>query len=318
MKKLRWTAYTIAGVLLTLVAALAVDYHLLLRNTLSNGSTIVIEGSVVQYKEHGSPNSRANNSIVILHGTPGGYDQFNRYGEWLTDSGYHVIIPSRDGYLRTESTQATFEQQADSLSLLLRELNVSTATVVGISGGGPIALQFALRHSNQVSALILVAALTDPTLNPAAQTSTPPSLSFSQNILFYLLSHFPTLAAEVDPSLPDEQRSNIRLAGMDLFRSLTLYDNRQTGYLNDWQQFEDQRYSYSELQSALATLQTPVLAIHGTEDSNVEIEHSESLINIVPHGRLIEVPEATHLFLMTEIEFILSNIVDFIEAQSPN
>lgn len=50
---------------------------------------------------------------------------------------------------------ATFEDQTDNLAALLDELKVEkVAAVYGISGGGPIAYTFAVRHPDRCSVLL--------------------------------------------------------------------------------------------------------------------------------------------------------------------
>ena len=39
--------------------------------------------------------------VIALHGCPGGYDQGLLVGDRLSGAGFHVIAPSRPGYLRT-------------------------------------------------------------------------------------------------------------------------------------------------------------------------------------------------------------------------
>ena len=75
--------------------------------------------------------------------------------------GYQLIIPSRPGYGRTpSSTGQTAEACADALAGLLDGLRLPQVIVVGISGGGPTALQLAGRHPERVSRLILQNAVT--------------------------------------------------------------------------------------------------------------------------------------------------------------
>ena len=47
--------------------------------------------------------------------------------------------------------------QADAYALLLDTLGIERAAVFGYSGGGPSAIQFAFRHAERTSALILLA-----------------------------------------------------------------------------------------------------------------------------------------------------------------
>jgi pimeloyl-ACP methyl ester carboxylesterase len=57
------------------------------------------------------------------------------------------------------------------MAALLDTLNISKAVVIGVSGGGPTALQFALRHPHRSSALVMVAAITKRHLQPTRTTN---------------------------------------------------------------------------------------------------------------------------------------------------
>ena len=98
--------------------------------------------------------------LLILHGGPGGYDQGLLDYEIWTEGGFSVLSISRPGYLRTPlTTGVTFEEQADAIDALLVSLEISEVAVLGASAGGPVALQFALRHPKRIRALILMAAV---------------------------------------------------------------------------------------------------------------------------------------------------------------
>jgi pimeloyl-ACP methyl ester carboxylesterase len=75
---------------------------------------------------------------------------------------YQLIIPSRPGYGRTpSSTGKRAEAFADALVSVLDHLQLDQVIVVGISAGGPTALQLAGRHPERVSKVILQNAATD-------------------------------------------------------------------------------------------------------------------------------------------------------------
>ncbi|WP_079255016.1 alpha/beta fold hydrolase [Halococcus hamelinensis] len=98
--------------------------------------------------------------VIALHGTPGGHDQGALVGRPSTENGVQLIAPSRPGYLRTPlDSGRTFESQADLVVALLDELDLEKAIIVGISGGGPPALQVALRHPERAAGLIMVSAV---------------------------------------------------------------------------------------------------------------------------------------------------------------
>ncbi len=95
--------------------------------------------------------------LLMIHGSGGGHDQGMAWARPLVQQGVRVIAMSRFGYLRTpRPTDASPEAQADAHVCLLDALGIGKAAVMGVSAGGPSAMQIAIRHPDRVSALVLV------------------------------------------------------------------------------------------------------------------------------------------------------------------
>ena len=95
--------------------------------------------------------------LLVVHGSGGGHDQGMAWARPLTQHGVRVIAMSRFGYLRTpRPVDASPEAQADAHVCLLDALGIQRAAVMGVSAGGPSAMQAAIRHPDRVSALALV------------------------------------------------------------------------------------------------------------------------------------------------------------------
>ena len=99
----------------------------------------------------------AGSPLLVIHGSGGGHDQGMAWARPLVQQGLRVIAPSRFGYLRTpRPADASPQAQADAHACLLDALGITRAAVMGVSAGGPSALQTAIRHPARVSALVLV------------------------------------------------------------------------------------------------------------------------------------------------------------------
>ena len=112
--------------------------------------------------------------LLVVHGSGGGHDQGIAFAGTLAQHGVRVIAMSRFGYLGTPMpTDASAAAQADAHVCLLDALSISRAAVMGGSAGAPSALQMAIRHSDRVSALILLVPLA---YKPAAQADSAPPM----------------------------------------------------------------------------------------------------------------------------------------------
>ena len=84
--------------------------------------------------------------VLVIHGAGGGFDQALHSAQMFGE-GFRWIAPSRFGYLGTPLPEdASPTAQADAHAALLDALDIERAPVIGLSAGGPSALQFALRH----------------------------------------------------------------------------------------------------------------------------------------------------------------------------
>ena len=103
-----------------------------------------------------SPNGR---SVVLLHGK-----NFNGYywestARALLAAGYRVIIPDQIGFGKSSKPrryQFSFQQLALNTRALLDHLGIRTASVVGHSMGGMLAIRFALIFPDRVEKLALI------------------------------------------------------------------------------------------------------------------------------------------------------------------
>jgi pimeloyl-ACP methyl ester carboxylesterase len=99
----------------------------------------------------------AGPAVLFVHGAGGGFDQGLALGAAFLGDGYRIVAPSRFGYLGTAlPADASPEAQADAHLRLLDALQLESVPVIGVSGGGPSAMQLALRHPERCSALVLV------------------------------------------------------------------------------------------------------------------------------------------------------------------
>jgi pimeloyl-ACP methyl ester carboxylesterase len=95
--------------------------------------------------------------LLVIHGAGGGFDQALDFESGLNRTLFRCIFVSRFGYLRTPlPADGSPEAQADLYACLLDSLGIPEAAIMGVSAGGPSALQFAIRHPQRCSALALL------------------------------------------------------------------------------------------------------------------------------------------------------------------
>lgn len=121
------------------------------------GKYAQVNGLRMYYEIHGK-----GKPLVLIHG--GGSTIETTFGRiWPELAKTHQVIgvelqahghsDNRDG------RQITFEQDADDVAALLKQLNIDQADFFGFSNGGTTALQIAIRHPKLVSKLIIASAM---------------------------------------------------------------------------------------------------------------------------------------------------------------
>lgn len=106
----------------------------------------------IYYEECGS-----GSAVVLVHdGTTGaaGWDEV-----WPgLCARFHVLRYDRRGMGRSSAPKIPFSSTAD-LAALLADRHISSATIVGSSAGGGLAIDFALEHPDKVERLVLLGAV---------------------------------------------------------------------------------------------------------------------------------------------------------------
>jgi pimeloyl-ACP methyl ester carboxylesterase len=111
-----------------------------------------VHGINMYYEIHGT-----GKPLVLIHG--GGSTIQTTFGRILPVlAGKRQVIAvelQAHGHTEDRNTPLSFEQDADDVALLLKNLNISKTDFLGFSNGGNTAMQIAIRHPEIVNKLII-------------------------------------------------------------------------------------------------------------------------------------------------------------------
>lgn len=258
--------------------------------------------------------------VLIIPGCPGGYDQAILAADLVATPGLQFLAVSRPGYLRTPlSVGQTPEAQADAYAALLDTMGIAKVAVVGVSGGGPSALQFALRYPERCWALTTICAIS----HALSRSELEHCKSLGRRISFAFCLGVRVAAAVISEWCRKwyaqlvRGRSGVGLPSTDvsstylgLLRAVCLFRFNRHGLENDARQLVSlPRYS-------LGRIAVPTLVMHGTADSLVPYAHAEFIMSQVPGATALTVPEGDHLFFAKDKERLLPRVVDFIQKHT--
>ncbi len=242
--------------------------------------------------------------ILMVHGAGGGFDQGLDYGAPLASSGFRVIAISRFGYLRTPlPADASAAAQADAHACLLDALGIPRAAILGASAGAPSAVQFALRHPDRCTALVLVVPalfVPRPSGAPSVRSPAGTRLLFDTALRFdFLLWAAVKLARPIlTPAILGTPRSVVESASADerarleaTLRHILPVSQRRLGLLNDAAVVSSLgRYE-------LERIEAPTLVISVADDLYGTFDGARYTAEHVPHARFIGYPSGGHLWI---------------------
>ena len=245
---------------------------------------------------------------LYIHGAPGGYDQGLAEPRLRPNAfaDLKVISVSRPGYLRTPlSSGETPAEQADLFAALLDEIGVQRVIVTAISAGGPSGLQFALRHPDRTTGLVLIAP--GIAAQPDQQYENPTGTVGTTLLDVVLWAGgrwlFPAMLPGFDADDPD-QVAIARVWGT----SVIPLARRTQGAINDFavmRELDVENWSLEELT-------VPTLILHGDIDRNAPFRGSEAAAARIPNAELVTFKGVGHEFSLTRPREIDAEIGRFI------
>ena len=123
------------------------------RDRLRDASCLIeTAAGAIEYAEAGM-----GSPVLFVHGAGGGFDQGLDMAGPIAAAGFRVIAMSRFGYLRTLlPADPSPQAQADAHAHLMDALDIPRAAIIAVSAGAPSAMQFAIRHPERCTALVLL------------------------------------------------------------------------------------------------------------------------------------------------------------------
>jgi 2-hydroxy-6-oxonona-2,4-dienedioate hydrolase len=235
--------------------------------------------------------------VLVIHGAEGGFDQGLDTAGPLAASGFRLIAPSRFGYLRSVMpANASTAAQADAFVQFLDQLKIDKVVVVGISAGTWSALQFAIRHPERCSALILIAPagyLPTGTANQGGSVLRAMVESdFAAWSILKLAKTSPGTMSEMmlgtDGALVLAAEPAERARVNQMLEHLLPVSSRRAGM-----QFDLKTAAKPE-SARLEQISCPVLAISADDDQFGSALRARAIVAGVPHGKAIIYPTGGH------------------------
>jgi 3-oxoadipate enol-lactonase len=230
-----------------------------------------INGRSMSYETTG-----AGRPLVLLHAFPFDGRMWRRTA---ADLERQVIAPDLRGFGESAPGPFAIADLADDVAALLDHLKLERVALGGLSMGGYVALAFAHRHAQRLSALILADTKAGPD-TPEARKARGDAIALveSKGVEAYLEQALPKLVA---PGASHAVRDDVRSLGRQ----------QPAAVIAGLQALRDR----PDRQSELADLRCPTLVIVGAEDAITPPAEARAMAGAIPGARLVEIPSAGHL-----------------------
>jgi pimeloyl-ACP methyl ester carboxylesterase len=224
----------------------------------NTGQYAQVNGINMYYEIHGT-----GQPLVLIHG--GGSTLFTTFGKLLPllSQTHQCIAVELQAHGRTSDRDKpeSFEQDADDVAELLRQLNITSANILGFSNGGSTALQIGIRHPQLVKKIVAISAIYKRVGMPAG---------FFEYMETAPFNDMPQVYKDAFLSVTPDDEKLLNMFNRDRERMATFID---------WKE-ED-----------IKSIQAPTLVLVSDQDV-VSPEHAVETFRLLPKGRLAILPGA--------------------------
>ena len=235
--------------------------------------------------------------LVLIHGASGSTrDMTYSLAPRLAEQ-YRVIALDRPGFGYTQRIDATGASIVDQARLLVeaaRQLGATRPIVMGQSYGGAVALAWAVHHPESLSALVPVAAASNPWTTPLDPFYQVTSSWFGSTFVVPLITAFvpdarvaQAVAAVFEPQSEPPGYGDYFGPGLTLRRVSMRANAAQRASIKGEIEVLHKRYG---------EIRVPTEMVHGTADTTVGLEiHSEKLVHQIPGAALTRLEGIGHM-----------------------
>jgi pimeloyl-ACP methyl ester carboxylesterase len=256
--------------------------------------------------------------LLLIHGMAGSAHTWRDVLPALAKK-YRVIAPDLLGHGQSSKPRTDYSLGAFAVGLrdLLDELGVQSATVVGHSLGGGVAMQFVYQHPDYCRRLALISS---GGLGPDVGWILRLLAAPGAELIMPVIAPGPVLRAG------NAVRSWLSSAGLrsprgaEIWNAYSSFADRDTreAFLRTLRSVVDYRgQSVSALNRLNLREGLPVLAIWGDQDDIIPVDHAYAALNARPDCRLEILPGVGHFAQVEQPAAVIDLIDEFISTTQP-
>lgn len=266
--------------------------------------SVDVNGLEIYYREY-DPGDRSREPLLLIMGLSGNADWWGaRFLQTLAER-FHVVAFDNRGAGRSGKPPGPYSiaQMADDAAGLMDHLGWPSAHVLGMSMGGMIAQELALRHPDRVRKLVLMVTNCGGKEQVMAtpevlQMLYAPTEGMSAEVVarFTLYLSYPQPYIDANPEIMEETVQDMIKAPIP-YRCF----QAQLEAAVRWSSFP-----------RLKEIDKETLIITGSEDILIPPENSRILAREIPSARLVEFPGGGHLLVRQFPREVAEEVISFL------
>lgn len=237
----------------------------------------------IYYLEKGS----GNRHLVLIHGFGGNSYTWRYLLDALAQAGYHVWSLDLIGFGQTDKPDLPYGKDlfVDQVNQFMEAQGINSATLVGNSMGGGIALTMAIEHPKKVESLILIDPLAFPVRFPY-YFAIPKIFG---NLTKPFFGRMLTKAILTDIMYNPQKITEEQITAYTL--PLQMKGGREA-FIKTLQSFSPAEFE--QLSKHYKELQIPLLVIWGREDRLMKPSY-RTKFHLFPNAKIVEIPFCGHI-----------------------
>jgi class 3 adenylate cyclase len=198
----------------------------------------------------------------------------------------------------------TLEERMDDVRAVLDAAQWESATIWGISEGGPMAMMFAATYPQRTTALVLYGTFARFSRAPDYPYGLPEELN--QRWIGSLPDIWGTgqLSRTFAPSIADDPAAMRRLARLERLAMSPGTAHKLFGLL-----------AQTDVRHVLPAIRVPTLVLHRREDNPVRVGHARYLAGHIAAARYVELEGSDHLPFTGDSEAVLAEVCAFMTGE---
>ncbi|WP_206240546.1 alpha/beta fold hydrolase [Novosphingobium terrae] len=243
--------------------------------------------------------------VLLLHGISNSGRAWAPQVPALVEAGYRVIVPDHAGHGASGALDGPFgvSDMANDTLALLDHLQIETADMVGLSLGGMVALELALRSPERFGRLVVA--------NSFAATTAPQFKAMAQSwAAIFEQPHGPVLRLEQNwPSLvsPAFQATAEGLRTYQVWHGIAASaDGPSLAHVA-------RGITDFDCRERLADLAHPTLFLAGSEDRMATPTSIKTMADLAPLGQYREVEGASHIANVDSAQAFTGHMLEFLK-----